>query len=112
MFAHLEPILQDLRPCFSRQVAFEWFVMIIMGFLIRCDHTGLTRIVRWLFLSPEGYELILHFFRATSWQLEPLLSKWAQVALKRLIFPLCAFSQDLCGFPHRSSCNLFTFNHS
>lgn len=83
MFAHLDPILQDLRPCFSRQAAFEWFVIVIMGFLIRCDHTGLTSIVRWLFLTPESYELILHFFRATSWQLEPLLSKWVQVAFKR-----------------------------
>jgi hypothetical protein len=83
MFARLEPILQDLRPCFSRQAAFEWFVIIIMGFLIRCDHSGLTSIIRWLFLTPESYELILHFFRATSWQLEPLLSKWAQVAFKR-----------------------------
>jgi hypothetical protein len=54
MFAHLEPILQDLRPCFSRQAAFEWFVIIIIGFLIRCDHTGLTSIVRWLFLPPKA----------------------------------------------------------
>jgi hypothetical protein len=83
MVAHLEPILQDLRPCFSRQAAFEWFVIIIMGFLIRCDHSGLTSIVRWLFLTPASYELILHFFRATSWQLDPLLSTWAQVAFKR-----------------------------
>ena len=83
MFAHLEPILQDLRPCFSRQATFEWFVMILMGFLIRCDHNGLTSIVRWLFLTPESYELILHFFRATSWQLEPLLSKWVQIAFQR-----------------------------
>ncbi len=83
MFAHLEPILQDLRPCFSRQAAFEWFVIVIIGFLIRCDHTGITSIIRWLFLTPESYELILHFFRATSWQLEPLLSRWAQIAFKR-----------------------------
>jgi len=27
MFSHLESILQDLRPCFSRQAAFEWFVI-------------------------------------------------------------------------------------
>lgn len=83
MFAHLELILQDLRPCFSRQAAFEGFVIIILGFLIRCDHSGITSIVRWLFLTPESYELILHFFRATSWQLEPLLSTWAHIAFKR-----------------------------
>jgi hypothetical protein len=83
MFPHLEPILQDLRPCFSRQAAFEWFVIIIVGFLIRCDHLGLTSMVRWLFLTPENYDLILHFFRATSWQLDSLLSQWARVAFNR-----------------------------
>jgi hypothetical protein len=81
MITHLEPILDDLRPCCSRQAAFEWVVIIILGLLIRCDHLGITRIVRWLFLSPECYELILHFFRATSWQLDVLLAQWAQVAL-------------------------------
>jgi IS66 Orf2 like protein len=30
-------------------------------------------------------------------------------ALKLLIFPFLTFSQDVCGFPHRPSCNLFTF---
>jgi hypothetical protein len=27
-----------------------------------------------------------------------------------LIFPFCAFSQGLCGFPYGLSCNLFIFN--
>ena len=31
--------------------------------------------------------------------------------VRKLIFPFCAFSQDLCDFPHIPSCNLFTFNH-
>jgi hypothetical protein len=57
-------MLQDLRPCFSRQAAFEWVVLIVIGLLIRCDPLGLSRIVRWLFLTPESYDLILPFFRA------------------------------------------------
>jgi hypothetical protein len=90
MFPSIEAILQDLRPCFSRQAAFEWFVIIIIGRLIRCDHLGLTSIVRWLFLTPESDDLILHVFRATSWQLEALLSQWAQVAFKR--YPRITFA--------------------
>ena len=81
MISRIEPILDELRPCFSRQAAFEWFVIIILGLLIRCDHLGVTSIVRWLFLSPESYDLILHFFRATSWQLDVLFAQWAQVAI-------------------------------
>ena len=45
MFISIESILQDLRPCFSRQAAFEWFSLIIIGLLIRWDHLGLTSIV-------------------------------------------------------------------
>ena len=74
MIPSIASILDDLRPCFSRQAAFEWFVIIIFGLIIRCDHLGITSIVRWLFLSPDCYDLILHFFRATSWQLDSLLA--------------------------------------
>ena len=38
MFPTIESILQDLRPCFSRQAAFEWFVIIIMGVIAPCPH--------------------------------------------------------------------------
>jgi hypothetical protein len=90
MIPSIASILDDLRPCFSRQAAFEWFVIIIFGLIIRCDHLGITSIVRWLFLSPDGYDLILHFFRATSWQLDTLLAQWAQVALHH--YPLITFA--------------------
>jgi len=55
MFTGIESILQDLRPCFSCQAAFEWFVMNLIGLLIRCDHLGLTSIVRSHFLQPSIY---------------------------------------------------------
>ena len=90
MFTSIESMLQEFRPCFSRQASFEWFSLILIGLLIRCDHLGLTSVVRWLFLQPENYDLILHFFRASSWQLDGLLSQWAQVAFKR--YPLITFS--------------------
>jgi hypothetical protein len=90
MIPSIASILDDLRPCFSRQAAFEWFVIIIFGLIVRCDHLGLTSIVRWLFLSPDCYDLILRFFRATSWQLDSLLAQWAQVALHH--YPLITFT--------------------
>jgi hypothetical protein len=90
MIPSIASILDDLRPCCSRQAACEWFVIILFGRIIRCDHLGITSIVRWLFLSPDGYDLILHFFRATSWQLDTLLAQWAQVALTH--YPLITFA--------------------
>jgi hypothetical protein len=46
MITSVASILGDLCPCFSRQAAFKWFVIVIIGLLIRCDHLGITSIVR------------------------------------------------------------------
>lgn len=40
MIPSIASILDDLRPCFSRQAAFEWFVIIIFG---RTRSQGLNR---------------------------------------------------------------------
>ena len=48
----LEDILQEFRPCFSRQATYAWFALIVFGLIIRLDHAGVTSIVRWLFLAP------------------------------------------------------------
>jgi hypothetical protein len=68
-----ESILWQFRSCFSRKAAFAWFVIVVMAFIIRCDHCGVSSVVRWLFLNPDYYDPLLRFFRTTSWQLEPLL---------------------------------------
>ncbi|WP_252361646.1 transposase [Paenibacillus terrae] len=35
-------LLQPFRSCFSRQATFEWFVVIVVGFMLRSDHLGVT----------------------------------------------------------------------
>lgn len=77
MWSHVEQILLRFRPCFSRRAAFYWFSIIVCGFIIRLDHLGASSFVRWLFLNPNCYELMLRFFRADSWNIETLLSHWS-----------------------------------
>ena len=79
----LEEILQEFRPCFSREAAFSWFALIIFGLIIRLDHAGATSIIRWLFLEPTCYEIMLHFFRSSAWDLPSLLRQWAKISLER-----------------------------
>ncbi len=76
MFQRLDSILTIFRPCFSREAAFHWYVIVIVGFYIRADHDGLTSIIRWLSLSPSCYDALIHFFYATSWSLDTLLPVW------------------------------------
>lgn len=82
-----DSILWQFRSCFSRRAAFGWFVVVVMAFIIRCDHYGVSSMVRWLFLNPDYYDPLLRFFRTTSWQLEGLLSSWVAIAMKSLPVP-------------------------
>lgn len=86
MVPKIENLLSNLRGCFSRQEAFDWFLIIILGFIVRYDHFGVSSFVRWLFLSGGSYENIINFFRATSWDLNILLGCWARLALQH--YPL------------------------
>jgi len=77
MFAKIDKILEVFRPCFSRYSAFTWFVVVMIGVLVRCDHEGLSSIVRWLALPPDAYDSLVHFFVADSWSIPTVLSMWA-----------------------------------
>jgi hypothetical protein len=90
MWSHVEPILLRFRPCFSRRSAFYWFSITLCGFIIRLDHLGASSFVRWLFLNPNCYELMLRFFRADSWNLKTLLSYWVGFCMES--FPAVEFN--------------------
>lgn len=76
MFKFMNHILLRFRSCFSKQAAFSWFVIVIVGFLVRSDSLGATSIIRNLALNPSLYPCLLHFFRADSW--DSLFSTWAE----------------------------------
>lgn len=83
MLNELSTLLLAFSPCFSRVAAFQWFVVIILGLIVRLDFHGVTSFVRWLALDPGLYETLLSFFRATSWQLSKIQQCWANVIQKR-----------------------------
>lgn len=76
MFHYLEQILQEFRTCFTRKGAFKWFVIVIIGLIVRQDHLGVTSIIRELSLDPRWYESLIHFFRSTAWSTKKLRSCW------------------------------------
>lgn len=76
MFHHIEQILKEFRPCFSREAAFKWFVIVIIGLITRQDHLGVTSIIRELSLNPWWYECLIHFFRSSAWSADKVRSSW------------------------------------
>jgi len=55
MLEYIENILNNFKSYFSRQSAFQWFVVIIIGLMTRSDKLGTTSVIRDLALNPKLY---------------------------------------------------------
>jgi hypothetical protein len=78
MWKELERFLLFMRPAFSRQATYGWFVIVFTGFLLRTDTFGVSSIIRALMLAPENYIGLLHFFHSTAWSAEGIMALWWQ----------------------------------
>jgi hypothetical protein len=87
MIREISAILVGFRSCFTRTAAFNWFVTVVFGFIVRIDLCGASAFVRWLGIDPELYTAMLSFFRATSWQIKAILHRWCQIVLQRCPLP-------------------------
>lgn len=79
MWKLLDKVFIDFRKCFKRQATFQWFVVIIVGFMIRTDTLGVTSVIRDLAISSESYTTMMHFFRSNAWNLQGLIDTWMQI---------------------------------
>ena len=79
MWKLLNDILNKFRICFSRKASFHWFVIIIIGFMIRSDTLGISSVIRDLSLGHNHYTSMIHFFRASSWSIDVLRNQWISI---------------------------------
>ncbi len=82
MWTWLDDTLMKFKPCFSRKASFSWFIIIIIGLMIRSEHLGITSIIRELNIMPSLYTSLIHFFHADSWNLNAIRIKWIQIVRK------------------------------
>lgn len=76
MMGYLDGVLRALRPAFTRQATFAWFLVAFAGVVTRQDVYGVSSMVRALSLSPVYYPALLHFFHSTAWTAERLYRQW------------------------------------
>ncbi len=76
MMGYLDGLLRALRPAFTRQATFAWFVVAFAGVVTRQDVYGVSSIVRALSLAPVYYPALLHFFHSTAWTAERIYRQW------------------------------------
>jgi len=78
MLDYIWRFLKPFKPEFKKVRAFNWFVIIVVGFLLRTDNLGVTDVIRALALPAGCYEPMIHFFRASSWNLHYLRVCWCR----------------------------------
>src|SRR5262245_30662748 len=75
----------SLRPAFSRQRSFMWFMTAVAGLTVRTELLGVTSIVRALKLRPALYNKLRDGFHSSAVQLDELSALWTQAVLR--LFP-------------------------
>lgn len=74
-------IVEELRPAFSRERTFLWFVVALAGFCCRKDVVGVTSIVRALGLKSTCYMSLRLMFHSSALNIEKLTSIWANLVI-------------------------------
>lgn len=81
--ARLSPLLMALSDSFARKATFHWFVVAVVGLLVRLDQHGVSSSIRWLRIRPDAYESFLAFFRSKGLKLRELLQDWQTLVVAR-----------------------------
>ena len=82
MFQHINSILQEFRICFKREKTWQWFVMLVLGFMLRSSKRVVTQVISVLRLRPDLYHTMLYFFRSTTYSVDEIYEKWVGLACK------------------------------
>jgi hypothetical protein len=97
MMGYLEGVLRALRPAFTREATFAWFVVAFAGVVIRQEVYGVSSFVRALGLAPVYYPALLHFFHSTAWSAERLYRHWQAWLIRQPVVESLAGRMVLLG---------------
>ena len=75
-------IASQLRQGCSRNSAFLWMLMALIGMTVRNDYLGVTGYVRALGSKPRYYKRFLDFFHSTAVDLDKLTHVWIGIVIK------------------------------
>lgn len=88
MIQHIARIILQFKECFKREKTWEWFLILILGFMLRFGNVnrGITQVISTLRLKPAHYHTMLNYFRSTAYNVPALYSKWIEVAQQETEF--------------------------
>ncbi len=78
LYTRIEQVLSKLRPAFSREVPFEWFVLLLWGVLLSQQPAAVTSYLNGLGLEEDCYGRALHWFRSQAFKMDEVCQRWSQ----------------------------------
>jgi len=75
-------ILQEFEKCFKRKATWKWFVILVIGFMVRTSRRGITSTIADMRLDPCKYHTMLHFFRSKAYEIDELNETWTSEVVK------------------------------
>jgi hypothetical protein len=78
LYQRIEQILLELRPVFSREATFEWFLLLFWGVLWTTQPPGVTSYLNALGLSESYYHQALHWFHSSAFCVDSLCTVWGK----------------------------------
>ena len=84
MLKLIDTILQRFQCCFKRKETFSWFVVIVLGMLVRTNLRGVSSIVGCLHLDSCHYESMIYFFRSSAFKLSDIKHQWLSVVQQHI----------------------------
>ena len=81
MFQLIDQILHQFRSSFKRKATWRWFAVIMLGFMVRNRHRGVSSIISDLRLKPRVYHSVLHFFRSDAYEVVDIDKKWTEIVV-------------------------------
>ena len=82
LYTRIEQVLSKLRPAFSREVPFEWFVLLLWGVLLSQQPAAVTSYLNSLGLAESSYGRALHWFRSQAFKMDEVSQRWSQWLLE------------------------------
>lgn len=78
LYHRLEQILEELRPVFSREATFRWFVLLVWGILLNTQPPAVTSYVNAIGMSEGYYQQALHWFESSAFSVTLLCKHWSE----------------------------------
>ena len=104
MLKLIDTILQRFQCCFKRKGTLSWFVIIVVGLVVRTNLRGVSSIMGCLHLNSCHYESMIYFFCSTAYKFVDIKHQW-----------LCAVEQHISSSratktaTHFSDCDYLVF---